>query len=700
MNQALADFEHGIESLPPDVVASEHNLATPETVDTPRGDLEKAGALFDMLKDDKGEGGPDAAVGDLVQSAGEFYTQHQSDEALEEAAIADEVGAFQILNGGDSDDTAKALAESPHEPLEGALKEMHEADPSGEAIKVITEAIDHAEHQETSIEKEASPTDSLVARLQLQRQRVGVYNSELKRYEESRQKGIHVEPPESVWYDEADIKKVHEMLKDDAVSAPDSVRLIDELYNVTSHTAQLETINSRLLSSGEKQAKADERTNEIMTNYMNTVPFLKFKEMRALRSDQRGRLTHILQKLDTPVGMRRFNREMDVKFRARIGGFGSVKEYYQACKTRETSANDLTYFDTLADLGPESTDSEKSDFGFEFLANEMGLSSTLSSEMMVAMYGRASEKAGPTDDERVRSLSLDRVRYELEKVAKAVDQVGAEKIERLRTECGMVNVGEMSPDQLDRMVRLMDRDPLLIQELQSKEVCAILKDATSDWNGAFRGMSKEYETNQGSTLVFEVSNLKSSDRQLQDQIGLLRSLGIRPAVLVIAGHGKPGALRLGDGVLIPHTDELIQDEQLEGATTLAETGLDQLIADMKPDRDGNCTVIYKSCSQGGALSNEDDSTLTRTAKVVRDTAPGKTYQIYGTKRPNNIRPDEYGDIHDSVNGQRITRVIVGESGAIYSHESDQSPRLPMFQTEVPDYRVEKPTVVQEAEYAA
>ena len=690
MNQALATFEHGIESLPPDAAASEHSVATPETADTPKGDLERAGALFDMLKNDEREGDPDAVVEDLVHSAGEFYTQHQSNEALKEATIADEVGAFQILNGGDSDDTARALAEGPHEPLEEALTEMHEADPSGEAVRAITEAIDTAE-QAISTEKEPSPVEALVARLQLQRQRVGAYNSELKRYEESRRKGINAESPESVWYDGADIKKVHEMLKDDAVSAQDSVRLLEELHDLTAHTAQLETINSRLFTPGEKQTRADERTNEIMTNYMNTVPATKFKDMLSLPTDKRGRLAHILKKLNAPAGMRRFNREMDVKFRARIGGYDSVREYYRASTAGETSAGDLTYLDALADLGPESTESQKNEFGFEFLVNNLGLSWEYSDEMMVAMHGRVRE-------EGMLDLSLHKMRGELERISGAVEQYGAEKIERLRQECGIVNVGEMSLSQLDRMIRLVDQDSALIEDLASKEVCVIFRDATSDWNGAFAGINNEYETNQGSTLVFEVSNLKRSDSQLKDQIGLLRSLGIQPAVLIIAGHGEPGAVHMGDGVLIPH--ELLRREQPENASTFAETDLDLLIDDMKPDRDGNCTVIYESCSQGGALIDEDDTTLTRTAKVARDASPGKTFQIYGTKKPNNIRRDEYGDLVDEFDHQRIGRVIVGESGAIYSHDSTEPPRLPMFRTEVPDFRVEKPTEIEEARYAA
>ena len=165
MNEtSLERFEAEIAAMP-DV---SENGGDSEVLATPKSDLEKASEVFGMVE--KLDGDSDAHMADLVRSANEFAAAHPgSDEASAGATIADAAGALNILEGGDIGDTAQTLGEQPLPPLEAALSEISAADPSGEAIYKITEAIDEAEA------KLASPT------LQKLREQIGSGTIDIRR---------------------------------------------------------------------------------------------------------------------------------------------------------------------------------------------------------------------------------------------------------------------------------------------------------------------------------------------------------------------------------------------------------------------------------------------------------------------------------------------------------------------------------------
>jgi len=137
--------ETSIERFQAEVVAmpdvAEGDKGSPEYLEMPKSDLEKAGEVFGMVE---GFGGDvDAAMARLVGDANKFASEHpDSPEASDEAKIADTAGAYKILQGGDVDNTANALSEQPPKPFRAALMEIDAADPSGEAVKEITKVID------------------------------------------------------------------------------------------------------------------------------------------------------------------------------------------------------------------------------------------------------------------------------------------------------------------------------------------------------------------------------------------------------------------------------------------------------------------------------------------------------------------------------------------------------------------------------
>ena len=80
----------------------------------------------------------------------------------------------------------------------------------------------------------------------------------------------------------------------------------------------------------------------------------------------------------------------------------------------------------------------------------------------------------------------------------------------------------------------------------------VIKDASNDYNGAFRNIYDEYETTDGATLVFEVPAVHDTlpaHRQVAntifDMYYLLRQYDIDPSLLVVAGHGQVGSIDMG-----------------------------------------------------------------------------------------------------------------------------------------------------------
>ncbi len=331
------------------------------------------------------------------------------------------------------------------------------------------------------------------------------------------------------------------------------------------------------------------------------------------------------------------------------------------------------------DIPDSAGDEVRKTFAAELLTEHLGYEDDAAAELIVAMSGRVAKS--PTVELETRDLSIDKYKHilELRKVSSAVETIGSENVKKLREKCGIVNVGNLSPAQLQRMVRFADGDPVLLEQLRQKEVCVILLDATSDWNGGFSDTSKAYSTNQESELIFEVSSTAKTDDQISEYVARLSSHDVQASVLVIGAHGGRGYMKLGDAFMLPREPDNKQPVDMN-YTHLEKSGLLALIRNMKPDRDGNCTVIFKSCSQDGPLRHENDTPLTRTADIIEGAGTGKTYSILGAKESASLKMDRHGRLRDtSSRGQDVSRVTVTASGNIYRHLAViRPPTLPMF----------------------
>lgn len=145
--------EYNVNSLEKEIAAMPDPSKGIENGEIPsvKPDLETASEVFKLVE---GLGGDvDKNMADLVEHTNEFAKSHPGDKSWNEAKIADIAGAYKVLQGGDIDDTARTLGEQPEGPLGAALGEINAADPSGEAVQVVTGAIDAVRRQETTLEQ-------------------------------------------------------------------------------------------------------------------------------------------------------------------------------------------------------------------------------------------------------------------------------------------------------------------------------------------------------------------------------------------------------------------------------------------------------------------------------------------------------------------------------------------------------------------
>lgn len=126
--------------------ATEPNNSSQE-IAAEKNTLVRAGEVFAAVKDvaEQTSDPLDNIMGDLVADADIFAQRYPNAETYEEAVTANVVGAFGLLEGGETGLTTQALAESPKQMLGDALHVINVADPSGRATKKIERALTQVE---------------------------------------------------------------------------------------------------------------------------------------------------------------------------------------------------------------------------------------------------------------------------------------------------------------------------------------------------------------------------------------------------------------------------------------------------------------------------------------------------------------------------------------------------------------------------
>jgi len=365
--------------------------------------------------------------------------------------------------------------------------------------------------------------------------------------------------------------------------------------------------------------------------------------------------------------------------RAHLEGFASLADKYHAIESGDIPMPESgrpTKLDTFYDLMDNTTREQYQSWSNEFLRDELDLPSGISSELLVAAMGRS--RWGENNP----AINPRALFGEMEQIQKSVETIGVESVRKLRDKCGIVNIHQLSKEQAARMIEFANGDPQLAETLQHKEVCVIIRDATADWNGGLSGINGDFETTDGATLIFEISDL-GDPHQLKTFTDQLHRQGIRPSALVIAGHGAPGKIQMGSTYL-----NFRHEYSPRGAYLPEEVGLDTMLKTMKPDRDGNCSVIFASCSQAADIGSDFDSSLTRMAQLAHTEQPDATFHMYGIEKPGSLRRNEVrgGNLYDGM-GQHVEHVITSVSGKTYQLGRYKEVTIPMFAKAQVDERI-------------
>lgn len=271
-----------------------------------------------------------------------------------------------------------------------------------------------------------------------------------------------------------------------------------------------------------------------------------------------------------------------------------------------------------------------------------------------------------------------------------------ESDEALYHHAGIIDSYLLGFEVRSQMIKLIERDQGTIENLLQQDVVLIVRDIANDYNDAFQGITYMWNQSGSVPLQLDVEFLRhemGDESAIHRYRRMLEERNVRPSTIVIGAHGSPGWFDIGGVKVGP-----------EGKVSLQGSGLVELAMNMKPDKDGNCNIIFESCSQDAPISTEDEdhTTLTAMAAALRQAniERGKdavTYQIYGARDPfaSNkssacieyvIGADPSIDAELWYAPVTVQRIIVTPSGNIYRHlrergDSDEPLnilQLPMF----------------------
>lgn len=688
INSSVADFERG---LPPVPRISEHDVR-PEVVGSPAENFREAEEVLGMIREAPGDDTVGQRVAEIADAASMFARNEGagSPEATDEALVLGDAEALVILGNEDpTGDATRSLGQLPELPE--VMDDLASVDASLAASTTVAEKIKEV----TKIVVSEGMIDNLTPGM---RELAEIYGNSGH---------LEVIPIPGVFGElEKSLRKDGYPFKIDIIDPLRQEAKNKLLETVAANPRGIDRMISVLLDSYVTQEKAALiATQQYVKLYGNIEPLsnaeidIQARE-NALRGDYLDGLLLRLSSEDLrsirelPPSQRKgfdklceeyLNRELPIYsngdkvgdkvasnelFRARLEGFTSLMEKVRAIENGaipEPENGHPTRLDTLSDFFDCDMPNEAYRGWLDkFLRGRLKLHPTVSADILVATMERS--RSG-RNTPAINGRTLFR---EMEQIQKSVESIGIDNLERLRNKCGIVNIHQLSEEQVSRMLQFANADPELAKTLHDKEVCVILRDATADWNGAFSHLNSEYETVDGATLVFEISDL-GNPNQLKSFANNLRAQGVHAAALVIAGHGMPGDIQMGE------TSLSFRDRRGKGEYSPVEAGLGIILEDMEPDRDGNCSVIFNSCSQAASIGPDFDSSLTRIADLAHASKPEATFHAYGIEKPGSMRPEKSagGRLKDGF-GQPIEHVIIASSGNKYQFGQYKEKTLPMF----------------------
>ena len=317
---------------------------------------------------------------------------------------------------------------------------------------------------------------------------------------------------------------------------------------------------------------------------------------------------------------------------------------------------------------------EQDEFTIDLLMRQMGLPAELVRDIDRGMKGRCLKKTEHETD--VEEYSENHMK-ELTTITKMVAHFGVDRILKIHNEIGIVNFGKRSIDSLEKLEKIIDNDEDALREIRDKEIIVSLEDALNDDIGSFALTESLFRGgDNGYHMPFEVSSLKEDGEEIGRYIDFLEKRDLHPSVVVIAGHGQPGGIHIGDGMLFMRdvTEDLkkyhIDDPYVDLSNPSDEAVVNKLFRTMKPDADGSCHLILKSCSQGSKETKTGRSTAQVLADRMHANAPeGSTSRVYSSELPSNMWRN-YKDGQLFYVGEKATVITVASDGKIVESKEE------------------------------
>jgi hypothetical protein len=247
---------------------------------------------------------------------------------------------------------------------------------------------------------------------------------------------------------------------------------------------------------------------------------------------------------------------------------------------------------------------------------DLGIPDALADDMRRAIDERTMLKDPEGWSYRGNERCVDRnvLGSELRSIKDNVRAIGVESLSTIYKECGIINFGNYSAAQLERMSKFATGDTALIEHLQEGDVTVVLTDGRGDHNNSMKSNANSFDKPSERTLFFEINKMSDIYRSMIK----LKQAGIKPSSLAISAHGAPGYMVFGNRgdegyFALTNASNDSMEQQTTGwgdakpwASVEAAQGIPRIADEFMQDSQGiddalenkgRRMVILKSCSQ-------------------------------------------------------------------------------------------------------